>query len=132
MMPTRDDAWKLLSEYVKSESLVKHCLAVEAAMRAYARKFGEDEELWGLCGLLHDFDYEKYPTPDAAARTGHPFEGEKILREKGYSEEVIKKKGGLHRSQSGIQVFDVNNALIFLAKSSFRWLNRYSISFRYQ
>ena len=87
-MSTREEAWSLLNEFVKSESLIKHCVAVEAAMRAYARKYGEDEELWGLCGLLHDFDYEKYPVPDAAARTGHPFEGEKILKEKGYPENV--------------------------------------------
>lgn len=70
-------------------------------MRAYAKKFGEDEELWGLCGLLHDFDYEKYPTPDAAAKTGHPFEGEKILREKGYPEEVIHIILG-HAQYSGV------------------------------
>ncbi|MBI2623412.1 MAG: HDIG domain-containing protein [Candidatus Liptonbacteria bacterium] len=100
-MPTRGDAWKLLNEYVKSESLLKHCFSVEVAMRAYARKFGEDEELWGLCGLLHDFDYEKHPVPDAAARTGHPFEGEKILREKGYPEEVMRIILG-HAQYSGV------------------------------
>ena len=100
-MSPREEALKLLNEYVTSESLRKHCLSVEAAMRAYARKFGEDEELWGICGLLHDFDYEKYPKPDAVAKTGHPFEGEKILREKGYPEEVIKIILG-HATYSGV------------------------------
>ncbi len=89
-MPSRDDAWNLLTEWVSSESLRKHMLAVEAAMRAYARKYGEDEELWGLAGLLHDLDYEKYPQPDAAVKTGHPFEAIKVLREKGYPEEIIQ------------------------------------------
>ena len=70
-------------------------------MRAYAKKFGEDEEFWGLCGLLHDFDYEKYPVPDVASRTGHPFEGEKVLRERGYPEEVIEIILG-HADYSGV------------------------------
>lgn len=87
---SRDDAWTLLCEHVSSESLRKHCLAVESAMRAYAKKFGEDEELWGVIGLLHDFDYEKYPEVDPEAKTGHPFEGSKILRERGYPEEVTQ------------------------------------------
>jgi len=80
---TRDEAWKLLTEYTQSESLRKHALAVEACMRAYARKSGADEELWGLVGLLHDFDYEKYPTAEE-----HPYKGNEILKERGYSEEV--------------------------------------------
>jgi putative nucleotidyltransferase with HDIG domain len=72
-----------LYEYTKSESLRKHALAVEAAMRAYARKYGEDEELWGTVGLLHDFDYERFPEfPD------HPMKGSEILKERGYSEEI--------------------------------------------
>jgi putative nucleotidyltransferase with HDIG domain len=75
-------------------------LTVEAAMRAYARKYGEDEELWGITGLLHDFDYEKYPNPDPAAKTGHPFEGVKVLREKGYPEEMIQAILG-HAAYSG-------------------------------
>jgi putative nucleotidyltransferase with HDIG domain len=79
--PDRASAWGLLCEYTASESLRKHALAVEACMRAYARKFGEDEDAWGLAGLLHDFDYEKYPT---AAE--HPFTGSKILEERGYPE----------------------------------------------
>ncbi|HLZ00218.1 MAG TPA: HDIG domain-containing protein [Candidatus Angelobacter sp.] len=82
-MINRASAWGLLCEYTQSESLRKHMLAVEACMRAYARKFGEDEEKWGLTGLLHDFDYEKYPTPQE-----HPFVGNKILEERGYPEEM--------------------------------------------
>jgi putative nucleotidyltransferase with HDIG domain len=82
-MINRDTAWNLMCELTQSESLRKHMLAVEACMRAYARKFGEDEEKWGLTGLLHDFDYEKYPTQQE-----HPFVGNKILEEKGYSEEI--------------------------------------------
>jgi putative nucleotidyltransferase with HDIG domain len=83
-MKTRADAWQLLNEYVKGPSLVRHMLAVEAAVRAYARKYGEDEELWGLAGLLHDFDYERWPTP-----ADHPLKGAEVLREQGYPDEVI-------------------------------------------
>ena len=82
-MINRESAWCLLCEYTQSESLRKHMLAVEACMRAYARKFGEDEEKWGITGLLHDFDYEKYPTPQE-----HPFVGNKILEARGYSDEM--------------------------------------------
>jgi putative nucleotidyltransferase with HDIG domain len=81
----RETAWSLLTEYTQSESLRKHALAVEACMRAYARKFGEDEEKFGVTGLLHDFDYEKYPTP-----AEHPFVGNKIMREMGYPEDVLR------------------------------------------
>jgi putative nucleotidyltransferase with HDIG domain len=80
----RADAFALLNEYVKDQSLVRHMLAVEAAMRAYARKFGEDEEKWGLVGLLHDFDYERWPNPP-----DHPLQGSQILRERGYPDDVI-------------------------------------------
>lgn len=83
----RDDAWALLNEYTQSESLVRHMLAVEAAMRAYAREFGEDEELWGVTGLLHDFDYERWPNPNLDA-TGHPYTGVRLLREKGYPDDL--------------------------------------------
>ncbi|MBC7232680.1 MAG: HDIG domain-containing protein [Chloroflexi bacterium] len=79
----REDAWKLLTEFTQSPSLIKHALAVEAAMRAYARKFGEDEEKWGIVGLIHDFDYEKFPTMPP-----HAAEGAKILRERGWPEEI--------------------------------------------
>lgn len=81
----RQQAWDLLCEYTQNENLRKHALAVEAAMRAYARRFGEDEELWGIVGLIHDFDYEKYPTAQ-----DHPFKGTEILREKGWPEEIVK------------------------------------------
>ncbi len=84
-VPTRDDAWRLLTEYTKSESLLKHAMAVEAAVRGYARKFGEDEESWGLVALLHDFDYERWPSLEE-----HPFRGSEILRERGYPEWVIR------------------------------------------
>jgi len=78
-----DDGWKLLTEFTQSESLRKHALAVEACMRAYARKESADEELWGMVGLIHDFDYERYPSAQ-----DHPFRGSEILKERGYSEEV--------------------------------------------
>lgn len=80
----REDAWALLCEYTKSEGLRKHAIAVEAAMRHFARKYGEDEEKWGIVGLLHDFDYEIHPTLDK-----HPQEGAKILRERGWPEDVV-------------------------------------------
>ncbi len=84
-MPNREEAWKLLCEYTQSENLRKHALAVEACVRAYARKFGGDEALWSVTALLHDFDYEKFPNaPD------HPLEGSKILRARGYPEELIQ------------------------------------------
>src|SRR5437868_15178592 len=80
----RADAYALVCEYTASESLCRHMLAVEAAMRAYARKFGEDEESWGIVGLLHDFDYERWPAPP-----NHPLKGSEILRERGYPDDVI-------------------------------------------
>src|SRR5262244_2822378 len=80
----RADAFALLNEYVKDQSLVRHCLSVEAAMRAYARKLGEDEEKWGIIGLLHDFDYERWPNPP-----DHPLKGADILRQRGYPDDVI-------------------------------------------
>jgi putative nucleotidyltransferase with HDIG domain len=89
-MPTREDAWKLLCEYTASESLRKHMLAVEACVRAYARKSGADEETWGLAALLHDFDYERWPNQEHSADQGHPSEGAKILREHGYSDEIVR------------------------------------------
>jgi putative nucleotidyltransferase with HDIG domain len=80
----RADAFALLTEYVQNPALVKHMLAVEATMRAYARKLGEDEERWGIVGLLHDFDYERWPDPP-----NHPLRGAEILKERGYPEDVI-------------------------------------------
>src|SRR5215212_2047089 len=89
-MPSREDALALVHEYTKSESLRKHMLAVEAAMRAYARKLGEDEERWGLAGLLHDFDYERWPNADRSPTAEHPSEGVKILRQLGYPEDILE------------------------------------------
>jgi putative nucleotidyltransferase with HDIG domain len=82
---TREDAWALVTEFVTGESLRRHMLAVEAAMRAYARRWGEDEELWGVTGLVHDFDYEIHPDADR-----HPHHGSPILRERGFPEVVIR------------------------------------------
>jgi putative nucleotidyltransferase with HDIG domain len=93
----RAQAWGLLCEYTQSESLRKHMLAVEACMRAYARKFGEDENKWGITGLLHDFDYEKYPTP-----AEHPFVGSKILEERSYPEDV-RRAILSHADYSGVK-----------------------------
>ena len=89
-MPSRADAWNLLCEYTQSESLRKHMLAVEACVRAYARKQNADEELWGAAALLHDFDYERWPNNEHAADREHPAEGARILREHGYGEEIIR------------------------------------------
>ncbi len=82
--PTREQAWQTLTKYTKSESLLRHALAVEASTAAYARKLGEDEELWRVSALLHDFDYEIHPTLDK-----HPQDGAPILRDEGYPDEVI-------------------------------------------
>jgi putative nucleotidyltransferase with HDIG domain len=95
--PNREAAWALLCQYTQSESLRKHMLAVEACMRAYARKFGEDEDTWGITGLLHDFDYEKHPTPEE-----HPFVGSKILEAQGYSEEM-RRAILSHADYSGVK-----------------------------
>jgi predicted hydrolase (HD superfamily) len=83
--PTRDDAWTLLTEWTISESLRKHALAVEAAVRGYARRFGEDPDAWGIVALLHDFDYERFPTP-----ADHPFRGCEELKRRGYPEWVTR------------------------------------------
>jgi putative nucleotidyltransferase with HDIG domain len=92
----RDDAWAVLTEFTQDKSLIKHALAVEAAMRAYAHKYGEDEEQWGVVGLIHDFDYERFPTiPE------HTGEGAKILRARGWPEEIIGAAMS-HASYSGI------------------------------
>lgn len=84
LIPTRDDAWQLLCEWTQSESLRKHARAVEYAMRAYAAKYEADRELWGIVGLLHDFDYERYPDER------HPQLGSDVLRKCGYSEQIIR------------------------------------------
>jgi putative nucleotidyltransferase with HDIG domain len=80
----RENAWALLTEYTKGESLLKHALAVEAAVRGYARRFGEDDNAWGIVALLHDFDYERWPNPP-----DHPLKGAAILTERGYPTDVI-------------------------------------------
>jgi putative nucleotidyltransferase with HDIG domain len=85
MTPTRETAWQLLTEYTKGESLLKHAMAVEAAVVGYARQFRQDEEGWSIVALLHDFDYERWPSLD-----DHPFRGSEILRERGYPEWVIR------------------------------------------
>lgn len=98
-MPNRDDAWELLCEYTKGDSLRKHALAVEAAMRAAAGRYGEpdvDVDEWGLVGLLHDFDYEMFPTPDQ-----HPFTGANILCGRGYSDRMIRAIMG-HATYTGV------------------------------
>jgi putative nucleotidyltransferase with HDIG domain len=92
----REESWKLLCEWTESESLRKHMLAVETAMRAYARKFGEDEEKWGITGLLHDMDYEKHPTP-----AEHPMTGVRELASRGYPEDVLEAIKG-HADYLGV------------------------------
>src|SRR5256714_15687115 len=89
-MPTREDAWKLFCEWTRSDSLRKHVLGVEAAMRTYARRFDEDEELWAVTGIVHDLDYERYPDLD----TGHPRHAIEELRRLGYPDEVVQADPG--------------------------------------
>jgi putative nucleotidyltransferase with HDIG domain len=88
---TREQAWTLLTEYTQSPNLIKHALAVEAAMRAYARRFEQDEERWGIVGLIHDFDYERYPTMDGDTprEEWHTYAGARILRDQGWQEEIV-------------------------------------------
>jgi len=88
-LPTREEALALLHEYTDNENLRKHMYAVEAAMRAYARKYGEDEDLWGVTGLIHDFDYERFPNEARSPTEEHPSSGVAILREKGWPEEIL-------------------------------------------
>src|SRR6476659_826193 len=89
-LPSRADTLALMHEYTASESLRKHMLSVEGAMRAYAQKFGEDEERWGVTGLIHDFDYERFPNNAHSATEEHPAEGVRILRGRGYPEDVLE------------------------------------------
>ncbi|MFH1276859.1 MAG: HDIG domain-containing metalloprotein [Candidatus Eisenbacteria bacterium] len=85
----RSEAMAIVEEHTRNKNLIKHMLAVEAGMRAYARLYGEDEEAWGVLGLLHDFDYEKYPNPDRLPDREHPSWGVALLRERGYPEEAL-------------------------------------------
>lgn len=96
----REEAWSLVTEWTASESLRHHMLAVEAAMRAYARHFGADEELWGVTGLIHDFDYERHP--DMTAPDGHPFTGMQVLRERGIAEEMIRAIAAHASERTGV------------------------------
>ena len=101
-LPARADALALLHEFTASDSLRKHMLAVEAAMRAYAGKWSEDADRWGLAGLMHDFDYEKWPNASHAADAEHPAEGVRLLRSRGYPEDVLQAILG-HATYTGVK-----------------------------
>ena len=101
MLPTRDDALALVHEFTASDSLRKHMLAVEAAMRAYAERSGDDVERWGLAGLIHDFDYERYPNDAHSPTDEHPAEGVRILRARGWPEDILDAILG-HAQYSGV------------------------------
>jgi putative nucleotidyltransferase with HDIG domain len=90
ILPSRADTLALMHEYTASESLRKHMLSVEAAMRAYAGKFGEDEDRWGITGLIHDFDYERFPNSAHSPTEEHPSEGVRLLRARGYPEDILE------------------------------------------
>jgi putative nucleotidyltransferase with HDIG domain len=100
-LPSRQDALAIVHEHTASDSLRKHMLSVEAAMRAYAARFGEDVERWGLAGLLHDFDYERYPNAAHSPTDEHPAWGVRLLRERGYPEDVLTAILG-HATYSGV------------------------------
>jgi putative nucleotidyltransferase with HDIG domain len=101
MLPTRDETLALVHEYTASDSLRKHMLAVEAAMRAYAAKFGEDVERWGLTGLVHDFDYERFPNAAQSPTEEHPSEGVRILRARGWPDDILEAILG-HGNYTGV------------------------------
>lgn len=100
-LPSRADALALMHEYTQSDSLRKHMLAVEAAMRAYAVKFGEDPDRWGLAGLIHDFDYERYPNAEHSPTEGHPAHGVRVLRERGWPDDILAAIMG-HGTYTGV------------------------------
>ena len=100
-LPSRESALALMREYTASESLRAHMLSVEAAMRAYATRFGEDPERWGLTGLMHDFDYERFPNDAHSATEEHPAEGVRILRARGYPEDMLQAILG-HATYCGV------------------------------
>jgi len=97
----RDEALELMHEFTQSDALRKHMYAVEAAMRAYARKYGEDEEKWGIVGILHDFDYERFPNEARSPTEEHPSEGVRVLRERGYPDDVCEAILG-HADHTGV------------------------------
>lgn len=101
-LPSRADALALMQEYTQSDSLRKHMLAVEASMRAYAERYGEEIERWGLTGLMHDFDYERWPNQEHSPTDGHPFEGVRMLRERGWPDDILEAILG-HAQYSGVQ-----------------------------
>jgi len=101
MLPTREETLALVHEYTASDSLRKHMLAVEAAMRAYAARFGEDPDRWGLTGLVHDFDYERFPNPSHSPTEEHPAEGVRILRARGWPEDMLEAILG-HGDYTGV------------------------------
>src|SRR5215210_8873632 len=101
MLPSREEALALMHEYTASDSLRKHMLAVEAAMRAYAERHGEDADRWGLAGLMHDFDYERFPNAAHSPTAEHPAEGVRVLRDRGYPEDVLRAILG-HATYSGV------------------------------
>ena len=100
-LPSRDEALAIVQEFTQSDSLRKHMLAVEASMRAYAERFGEDPERWGLTGLIHDFDYERWPNQEHSPTDGHPAEGVRLLRERGWPEDILEAILG-HAQYSGV------------------------------
>jgi putative nucleotidyltransferase with HDIG domain len=100
-LPSREEVLALQHEYTKSDSLRKHMLAVEAAMRAYAVKFGEDADRWGLAGLIHDFDYERHPNAEHSSTDGHPAYGVGVLRQRGWPEDILQAILG-HATYSGV------------------------------
>jgi len=99
--PSREDTLAIMHEYTASDSLRKHMLSVEAAMRSYAEKFGEDVDRWGITGLIHDFDYERYPNDAHSATEEHPAEGVRILRSRGFPEDILTAILG-HAQYSGV------------------------------
>ena len=101
MLPSREEALALVHEFTASDSLRKHMLSVEAAMRAYATKFGEDSERWGLTGLVHDFDYERFPNAAHSPTEEHPAEGVRILRARGWPEDILEAILG-HGNYTGV------------------------------
>ena len=100
-IPTRDETLAIMHEYTASDSLRKHMLSVEAAMRAYAAKFGEDADRWGITGLIHDFDYERFPNEAHSPTEEHPAEGVRILRSRGFPEDILEAILG-HANYSGV------------------------------